>query len=286
MAQIETVELDSHNFPAPRGDFLGPWVSWDNNNDQHEVWTYQEGTNQDDSTTLNYRRTNSQGVVTATANNRLRNDAANRPMKYVQFGAPFVIIPPGQSVGTIVVPYTGHGAGPNSGRLAVRGYHKIAGVYAPHTRGTNENELWDVVIPDIAPPPPDPNPDPGPGGGVDEATVRKVLGIGQNPTDPPFTQVFGGHRSFRTGVMEKTTDGLLWLLDPQNNDPKATAFRYLLHYRQIGDGAYEACMNAIRDSGLGADKAVADVVADKVEIMPDDVRTALEEMRARLASED
>lgn len=280
MVTIQTVELDVVDFPAPRGDFLGPYVDWDQNNFQHEIYVKQAGTNLDDSTTLFYVKKNPQGQVVDSANLQPRVDVNGKAMKYVHVTGVVKVIPPNQSVATLVVSYSIHGAGPNSGRRAARGYHKIPGVYAPHPRGEKNDELYDVVLPDVQP-----EPDPVPGqNGVDEPTLRKVLGIGQDPADPPFTQVFGGHRSFRTGVFEKVTDGLLWMLDPANNDDKAKAFRFLLGYRQIGDRAYEAAKNALYDTGVAHRQAQALTVtlAGLEPAMPVDVRKTLDELRARI----
>lgn len=147
MVTIQTVELERKNFPAPRGDFLGPYVDWDQNNNQHEIYVEQAGTLTDDSTTFHYVKKNAQGATLDSGTIQPPTDANGRAMKYVHIGAPLIIIPPNMAVGSFVVPFTAHGAGPNGGRTAIRDYHVIPAVYAPHPRGEKANELYDVELP-------------------------------------------------------------------------------------------------------------------------------------------
>ena len=116
-----------------------------------------------------------------------------------------------------------------------------------------------------------------------EAMVRSVMG---NPGTLPFTQLFGDHRSPRTMVSEKVRDASLLLLDPANSDPTAAAYRYLLRYRMIEDGAYSADINAMRARGVGHDGPEGATQATDPDLkLPVWVEKALKEARARLTTD-
>ena len=146
-------------------------------------------------------------------------------------------------------------------------------VAVPYQQGDMPRSADGVALPDENPPQP----------GVDinydtvEARDRKALGIGQGMDDPPFSQLFGGHRSPRQMIMDKVPDALLWMLDPNTTDPRALAFRFLLRYRTVEDGAYSACMNAIRDSGIMGKVMGPKLASANAEDAANDYQRAIEE---------
>lgn len=132
-------------------------------------------------------------------------------------------------------------AHPDDARSSLAAVWVVRGVYHPNPTAEQEGGTR-VDLQGT-----DPTPDPG--GGVTEEQVRAIVNtaaatITQNVVNN-IVGLFGGN--VRTGLFDKAQDALLSLLDPNNTSPKATAFRYLLRYRMVEDGAYSADMNALRD---------------------------------------
>lgn len=261
MVTIETVELESIDFPAPRGDFLAPYTDWDQNNFQHELFVKQAGTNTDDSTTLYYLKKNPQGQVVDSGQMQPRADQNGKPMKYVNLNGVVKVIPPGSNVATIVVSYTCHGAGAGGGRRAQRGYHKIPGVYVPHARGERADELFDVTLPDS-----DPNPDPNPQPGGNMLTQQDIENI-----MTAFNTLIGANtHDARHGIYDKAKQAIV---DAINEQKVLTVARvsaggdYSVYQQQINT-AYTGAKGAIRDSsgfGGGHSAGLPDTLAEKSE---------------------
>ena len=228
MVTIQTVELERADNPAPRGDFLGPYVDWDSAGFQHEIFVRQAGTQTDDSTTLHYTKKNAQGQLVDQGTIQPPTDVAGRAMKYVNIGAPLIIIPPASSVGSFIVPFTAHGAGPNGGRRILRDYHVIPDVYAPHPRGEQANERFDVTLPTGGTPPPPP--DPG-GSGVTPQDIEAI----KNAVAAQIRQEFGGN--IRQGIMDKSRDGASQALSQAGVLTTGNAASTL--YQPIKDRVYE-----------------------------------------------